>query len=282
MEQVKFVFEDWVTEAKDGLFQMETERTELIEEQGRIEGKLEGLNKAIAAMQVMLEAHGVAYEKSKPKPKRVSGIKKTLLVIAGKLHINEDWSIVQLIEEIRKELPDAPEKSIRAAVLDLEKNKIFKRNPDLTGQHYSSTIGFITKKPQETAQEPPEEPKVKETPKDAEPENIPAPDESGEIFKLSDSKTDEEVKDALLKMLKKKPNGIPVSDTKIAWMATEIKVENKQVYNALKVLITEGYEFTFEDNKKIIRKVAEPGSKEELQRMKVNYNPLFEGMDSPQ
>lgn len=245
---------------KDSFARLEEREKVLTEEAGKIEDELDSIIKEKAQMAIILETAKKlkGYEEAKNKPKRITGIKKAVLKVASSGHGGE-WCESAMVAMVQNELPDASVKSIQGAYQTLVRNGVFVK---VGGEKGNWVFGFANK--------------VKIAP----PETTTETAAEGS-FELTGGKTIEQVIDVLAKNIKINPKGIVVSESKVAWMADEWHTDPKHINNAMKLMVKDGYEFAYEHGKKILRKIAEPGSKEELQRMQVEHNPLFPKADPP-
>jgi len=270
-----FDFESWLDEAQSGLDHLKAKREALVSEQETVRVALEDTDKEIAALASMLDAYIGSVPAPEPeRAARVTGIKKTAKRIAGELAIGVDWTITQLIEMVQKEVPGAPEKSCRSAIQALAKDGVYKLNPDATEQSYSTTIGNMPGSAQEPETQEAQEPAAEaQPPQGVGEQGSLLPDEVVQVGTA-------EVIIALEKEMKKRKS-FAMGEKNIGWIAADLHCEPKTVRDALKIMVDGDYEFAYEGEQKVLRRKAEPGSKEELKRTHIEDNPLFPGADRP-
>jgi hypothetical protein len=97
---------------------------------------------------------------------------------------------------------------------------------------------------------------------------------------LEGGTTEAEVIVAIEKEMKKKSH-ISVGEKNIGWIAADLHCEPKTVRDALKIMVAGDFEFGYEGETKVLRRKAEPGSKEELKRTSIQDRPLFPDADRP-
>ena len=278
-----FDFETWLEEARAGLEALQAKREALMREKETIETALEDTDREIVALAAMLEAHSGAAPKlanGAPKSNRKTGIKKAGRKIAEELTCGVEWTGDQLAEMLAKEVPDATPKSYYSALGALAHEGVFIRTGKRGSWVYETTIGKV---PGEAVQEPSEgaeEPEAPET-TDSSPEPQPT-QESGQQALLPEVVVVGvgEVIAAIAKELKKKQH-ISMGEKNIGWIAADLHCEPKTVRDALKVMVEGDYEFGYEGETKVLRRKAEPGSKEELKRTSIKDRPLFPEADRP-
>lgn len=289
-----FDFESWLEEAQTGLEHLKAKRESLVAEQETIKIALEDTDKEIGALASMLDAYIGSSPASAPEAEperaaRVTGIKKTAKRIAGELTIGVDWTIAQLIEMVQKEVPGAPEKSCRSAIQALAKDGVFIQSGQRGAWSYSSTIGKNpTEEPQEPA-ESAEETKAPEVADSAEgQESAKEAPAQGSLLDLSEEPSPAEVvvvgvAEVIVAIEKemKKRKSLAMAEKNIGWIAADLHCDPKVVRDALKLMVEGDWELAYEGDQKVLRRKAEPGSREELKRTHIKDQPLFPDADRP-
>jgi hypothetical protein len=259
-----FDFESWLEEAQNGLETLKAKREALVAKQEGIRIALEDTDKEIGALASMLDAYIGSAPKADEVPKtratRTTGIKKAAKSIAEELTIGVDWTIDKLVTMIQEMVPGAPEKSCRSAIQALAKEGVYKLNPDATEQSYSTTLG-LEPTPQQVS--------------------LLEGVEGAEVIVVGTA----EVITFLTKKMKERTSltSLTIGDKNIGWIAADLHCDPKIVRDALKIMVDgDGdYEFAYEGETKVLRRKAEPGSKEELKRTHIKDQPLFPDADRP-
>ena len=282
-----FHFETWLEEAQSGLNSLRAVRVRLETEREDLEKKLTQCDAEIAALEKMLEAHGTAPAavEEPALPKRVTGIKKASIAVAEELTCGVTWGEDQLVNMVQGKVPGAPEKSVRRAIQSLAKDGVLIRNGHTRNWSYSTTIGKTPGSPQE-----PEAPRRPSgvAPPPAKQESAQEPPEQGSLLDVPEEPSPPEVVVvgtaevivAVEKEMKRKKQ-ISVGEKNIGWIAADLHCEPKVVRDALKTMVEGDYEFAYEGETKVLRRKAEPGSKEELKRTSIQDQPLFPDADRP-
>jgi len=303
-----FDFETWLQEAHDGLKGLRAKREALERERETVETAIADTDQEIAALEKMLEAQiGVVpkYEgdpsKESVPTKRVTGVKKAVREFASEMVIGDPWTEDKIVTLIQGRVEGAREKSIRSACQGLAKEGVFIQEGKRGAWTFSTTIGVVPKDGHETThinltvtgpQEPAESPEESEAP--ASEESAPAQEstqeapEQGSLLDVSDEPSPAEVVVvgtaevimAIEKELKRKKQ-VRVAEKNIGWIAADLHCEPKVVRDALKLMVEGDYEFGYDGDDKVLRRRAEPGSKEELKRTSIKDRPLFPEADRP-
>lgn len=286
-----FDFESWLDEAQGGLEHLRAKREALLREQETTRIALEDTDKEIAALEAMLKAHiGVVPKPAEEEAKapRVTGVKGCARSLAETMTIGSVMTEDQIVAMIQEHVEGAREKSCRSAIQALAKEGIFIQSGQRGAWSYSTTVG---KAPGE-AQEPSEEPPAEEAPEadDATPaqESAQEAPAQGSLLDVSDEPSPPEVVVvgtaevivALEKEMKKRTS-FPIAEKNIGWIAADLHCDPKVVRDALKLMVSGDYEFAYEGETKVLRRKAEPGSKEELKRTHIKDRPMFPDGDRP-
>lgn len=288
-----FDFESWLREANDGLETLRAKKEALTREKETVELALEDTDREIAALESMLKAHTgtvpTPTEEEPQKATRVTGVKGCARALAETMVIGAIITEDQLVSMIQEHIEGAREKSCRAAIQTLAKDGVFIQSGQRGAWSYSSTIGKDpTEEPQEPA-ESAEETKAPEVADSAEgQESAKEAPAQGSLLDVSEEPSPAEVvvvgvAEVIVAIEKemKKRKSLAMAEKNIGWIAADLHCDPKTVRDALKVMVEGDWELAYEGDQKVLRRKAEPGSREELKRTHIKDQPLFPDADRP-
>lgn len=190
---------------------------------------------------------------------RDSGIKKTLETIASKI---DNWNLEEVVDAVREYKPRVKESSVRSALARLVREGILSVGGEGKGKKVWSFSASVVQEP--TA--------------------VPlAPVQPPETVVKTDDEILSELQARIATAVEKSMDGV---DSKtLAWFVTDVGATNTHLSIVLERLVTAGIiedaSSQHEAGGHVIRRPAEPGSKEELKRVNVQGRMAFPGMEKP-
>jgi hypothetical protein len=285
MDQGAFDFEDFnkrvqeqrdkeYAEARSGRDVLQAKLDEAVSKRDELDDEIAGLEEQIGVIDKFLGEE----ESSAP---RDSGVKRTIETIATSI---DGWSLDEIASAVREYKPRVKVSSVRSALARLVKDGVL----SVDGARGEKRWSYIPKPLPDDEKKPAMvhtgEAKVETTDLPPSPEQAPAGEPAPAPPR---AKAEDEILSELHRRISEAAakNDDGVDSKTLAWIMADVGATSEQFELAVKRLVDagvveDGVALT-EDGGHVLRKPAEPGSKEDLKRTQVQGRMAFPGMDKP-